>query len=179
MFKLRQDVYHAQTRRALLDNTLTVKIGDVIVPLATTNSVVTNATGNVAGDKYVLGVVVGFSKQNGEVIGTGTDPANTPGQLVTAADNTTNAKYYAVYVPITPEMEFSATLSAVAATTTNSDGVFVWFNLTDARTVNEASVVQYGDGTAPLQLFSFGLDPEDTANKTIICRFAKAAMYRP
>lgn len=179
-FRLRQDVQEVQLRRALLDNSITVKVGDMIVPLDTTDSTVTNATGNLnTATDYLLGVVVGFSKLNGEVISTGTDPANTPASLTTASDNTTVSKYQAVYVPISQEMEFSADLSATAATTSHSDGAFVWFNLSDCRTVNEASVVQYGAATAPLAIFSYGLDPEDTTNKRIICKVATGARYRP
>ncbi|MDP2362677.1 MAG: hypothetical protein Q8M94_02785, partial [Ignavibacteria bacterium] len=102
MFKLRQDYRSVATRRAILNNSLTVKIGDVIIPLAA-SSAVTNATGALAGDYYPLGIVVGFSKANGEVIGVGTDPANTPAQLITASDNLTVAKLHAVYIPITEE----------------------------------------------------------------------------
>lgn len=177
-FKLREDVYSAHTSRALLNNSLTVKVGDVVIPTGA-DGIVTNATGSVAGDVYVLGVVVGFSKLNGEVISTGTDPANTPAQLVTASDNTTVDKYHAVYVPILPHMEFSATIDAAAATTAGSEDPFVFFNLVDARTLDESTVVQATSGSAPLQFFSVVLDPEDTTNKTVIGRFAKALMSRP
>ena len=176
MFKLRQDVYSSQLRRAVLNNSLTVKVCDVIAPLGSSDAV-TNATASVAGDVYPLGVVVGFSKTNGEVISTGQNPLNSPVQLITASDNLTVDKYQAVYVPITPEMEFSATLDAVAGTTTNSDTKFVWFNLADCRLVDESSLVTYTNG--PQQVLSFGLDPLDSTNFTIICRFAKAGMYRP
>jgi hypothetical protein len=178
-FKLRQDVYHVQTRRALLNNSLTVQVGDVVIPLGA-SSTVTNATAAVAGATfYVLGVVTGFSQKNGEVVSQGQNPATTPSQVVTASDNTTNAQVYAMYVPITPEMEFSALLSATATTTAGSDQAFAWFNLTDARTVNEASVVAATAGATVGQVFSFGVDPEDTTNHSIICRFAKAVMSQP
>jgi len=178
MIKLRQDVYQAQTRHALIDNSLTVKVGDVIAPTADGDTV-SNSTALTAGDKYVLGVVVGFCKTNGEVISQGQNPSNTPNYLTTAADNTTVDKYHAVYVPITSEMEFRVTLSDTAGTTTHSDQAFVWFSLSDCRTIDETSVLVANDGSAPLQLFSFGLDPEDTDNKTVICRFAKSVMTRP
>lgn len=172
MFRLRRDVYQAQTRHALLNNSLTVKIGDIVAPLPTTNSILTNATATVTlTTRPFLGLVIGFSKANGGVITTGTDPANTPGQLVTAADNTTVASYHVVYIPITEQMEFSADLSAAAGTTTNSDGVFVWFSLSDCRNVSESTVLQYGSASAPLRIFSYGVDPEDSASKRIICRF--------
>jgi hypothetical protein len=176
MLQLRQDVYHVQTRHALLDNSITVKVGDLIRP-TTDGDIVTNAS--VAGDVYVLGLVVGFCKSNEEVISQGQDPSYTPNQLTTAADNTTVAKYHAVYIPITPEMEFRMTLDDVAGTTPLSDKAFVWFNLADCRTVNEASVVNVTDTSVPLQVFSLGLDPQDTTNHTIIGRIAKTVMSRP
>lgn len=173
MFQLIKESYQGSTDRALLDNSLTVKVGDLIAPLASTDNVVTNATGTVTAD-YLLGVVVGFSTSIGGVIGTGTSPNNVPQDLVTASDNTTNAKYEAVYVPLNQMLRFKATLSAVAGTTTHSDADFVWFNLTDARTVNEASVKVANDASAPYQVFSYGLDPDDSSKKTIICRIAKS-----
>lgn len=179
-FKLRQDVYHAQTRHALLDKSLTVKVEDVVIPLGTSTGAVTNATALLTSSLYVLGVVTGFSKTNLEVISQGQDPsAYTPNTLVTTATNDVTEKYNAVYIPITPEMEFRATLDATAGTTTLSDKPFVWFNLADARTLSESSVVASNSGSAPLQFFSFGLDPEDTTNHTVIGRFAKSIMYQP
>lgn len=177
MFKLRQDVYHAQTRHALLNNSLTFKVGDVIIPVGANTGAVTNDTTALLASPYVLGVITGFSKLNLEVISQGQDPLNTPNQLTTAADNTTVAQYQAVYVPITTEMEFAATLSAAAGTTTGSDTAFQWFDFTDARTLDETSVTAIG--ATPLAVLSYGVDPEDTTSKTIICRFAKAVGYQP
>lgn len=171
-FKFRQDVYSLSSKRDLLANSLTFKVGDVIVPTGSANTI-SNLTSLVAGDRYPIGVLIGFTKANGEVITTGQDPANTPNQLTTAADNTTVAKYYGEYYPITAEMEFSALLSATAGTTTNSDAKFTWFNLSDARTIDETSVQIYTYASAPLQVMSLGLDPADTTNKTLIVKFAK------
>lgn len=169
-------MYSTQTAHALLDNQLTVKVGDVIIPLSNgSTNIVTNDTSVVTGDKYVLGVVVGFCKENGEVIGTGINPANTPAQLTTPSDNTDNAKYHAVYIPITAEMEFEGELDATAGTTTGSDKPYVYFNLVDAGTIDESSVVPHDDTTAPLQVLSLGLIPGST--KKIRCRFAKR-LYR-
>lgn len=179
MFKLRQDDYEVQTRRILLDNTLTVKIGDLIVPL-NDSSAATNATGNViaGGSGFPIGLVVGFCGPQGQVISTGTSPANTPGQLVTTSTNTSPVgnMYQAMYIPLSIDMEFSATLSNTAATTAGSGSPFVFFNLSDCRTVDETSVVTWGAPTAPLQILSLGLDPEDTSNKTIICRILSSGL---
>lgn len=179
-FRLAQDVYTVQTRLALLDNSLTFKVGDLIIPTAT-GGIVTNDTTAIAGDKYPIGLLVGFAQVNGQVIGQGTaqTAANTPAQLITAADNTTVAKYQAQYIPLTEDMLLLGTLSAVAGTTGGlSDEKFVYFDLVDARTVNEASVVAYTNAT-PLQLISEGLDPLDTTNFTVFCRLVKNTQNRP
>lgn len=186
-FKLRQDVYHAQTRHALLDNSLTVYVGDLITPISGSSAVTNNST-TLTGSLYVLGVVTGFCGPNDEVISQGQAGTGTTASYVTTiatniassyTGQLTGGQIYAQYVPITPEMEFSALLSATAATTTLSDQAFVYFNLTDARTVNEGSVVSAWGASNPLQVFSYGLDPADTTNHTIICRIAKAITYNP
>jgi hypothetical protein len=199
MLKLRQDVYHAQTRRSLLDNTLTVKIGDVIAPLASTSGVVTNATAGVAGAYYPYGLVVGFSGPNGEVVGGGLASVGTttPAQVITIGTNqtaawngtTTGGQICAVYVPITPEMEFSGTMNHAAGYTQAYSGLaFNFYNLADAGDVDETSVIQYSAGiTTPLQILSVpngvsptsALDPLDTANLTLIFRFVKTVYGKP
>lgn len=176
-FKLRASTYAVQSRRGLLDNSLTVKVGDVIIPLASNPSILTNASAAVAGDKYPLGVVVGFSGKNGEVIGDGADPANTPHQLVTAADNTTVAKYHAVYIPIVHEQEWLADIDAVPGTTTGSDKPFTWFNLVDARQLKEDSVLLTEHINAPLQVLSLGVSNESSSK--LVVKFAKALRLRP
>jgi hypothetical protein len=179
-FRLAQDVYTVQNRLALLNNSLTFKVGDLIIPTAT-GGIVTNASNAIAGDFYPLGLIVGFAKQNGEVIGQGTaqTAANTPALLLTAADNTTVDKYQAQYIPLTEDMLLKGTLSAVAGTTGGlSDEKFVYFDLVDCRTVNEASVVANTNAT-PLQLLSEGLDPLDTTNFTVIVRLVKNLQNRP
>ena len=167
--------YHVQTRHALLGNGITVKVGDLIKPTNDGNIV----TNNISAGDYVLGVVVGFCKKNGEVIGQGQDPSITPNQLTTSATNTTGNQYHAVYVPITPEMEFRITLDDPAGTTTLSDKAFVWFSFADSRTLDESSVVHATGTGAPLDVFSYGVDPEDPTGYTIIGRIAKAITYRP
>lgn len=176
-FKLRSDTYNLQTRRALLDNGLTVRVGDVVIPLASDPSVVTNATTAVAGDKYVLGVVVGFSKANGEVIGTGADPSQTPAQLVTPANNTTVEKYHAVYIPIRHEQEWLADVSATPGTTTGSDKPFTYFNLLNAGTIDESSVLLPEATGVPLQVLSLGVASENPGK--LVVKFAKALLSRP
>jgi hypothetical protein len=179
MFKLREDSYQVQTRNILLDNSITVKVGDLIIPVSG-SPFVTNATNVIAGDFYPLGLVVGFCGPNAEVVGQGQNPALTPNQLTTTATNKTVEKYGVQYIPITEEMELLGTLSAVAGTTTpggsSSAYPFTWFNLSDCRTINEASVALYA--STALQIFSYGLDPLDTTNFTVICRLRKNSLEK-
>ncbi len=197
MIKLRQDVYHAQTRRSLLDGGITVQVGQVITPLTTTSGVVSNAA--CTGDVYVYGLVVGFSGPNGEVIsgGQASVGTSTPAQITTIASNQsaaytgqlTGGQLCAVYVPISPEMEFSGTLSLVAGTTQAYSGLaFNFYDLSDAGTVSEATVLQYAAGlSSPKQVMSVpngvsptsALDPLDTTNFTIIFRFVKTVYGKP
>ena len=159
MLKPLVDLRTAQTQRVLLGNGLTVKVGDAVtINLDSGVVYATNDTPNVVGDVYLLGVVVGFSKKNGEVYPTyGQDPSLTPNQVTTATDNTTNAQIYAVVVPFTSEMELEMDLNAAAGTTSGSDQPFVYFNLVDARTVDESSVTGSDQSNAPLQILSLGL----------------------
>ncbi|MEM5785008.1 MAG: hypothetical protein QW469_00515 [Candidatus Aenigmatarchaeota archaeon] len=175
MFKPLVDMYSTQTARAIIDDGLTVKVGDVIIPLSTAGStdIITNE--GVDGDVYPLGVVIGFSTYEGGVIGSGTNPNTTPAELIVPDDNTTGAKYCAVYIPITAEMEFEADLDRPAGTTTGSDKPYVYFNLADSQTIDESSVVPHDDETAPLQVLSLGVIPGETSK--IRCRFAKR-LYR-
>lgn len=177
-FKLREDFYNVSTRRGLLNNSLTVKVGDVICPLSSTDNIYTNDTAVIAATTTtkVLGVVVGFSKVNGEVIGQGQDPATTPAQLITASDNTTVAKYYAVYLPIYSHMIWSATLDAKAGTTSHSDAELATFPLATAALLDESSVLVVLSG--PQQFISFGLDLVDdpSTQVTIIGKFQNALL---
>lgn len=176
-FKLLKDKYQVETAHALLNNSLTVKVGDVIVPLSVidTTDIVTNATGAVNGaTKRTLGVVVGFCKENGEVINGGSNPLPTPAQLVTAADNTTVDKYHAMYIPVSSEMEFEGTLDAAAGTTAGSDVKNVIFALATANLIDESSVVPFDDASAPLQVYSLGLVEGSTTK--IVCKFQRPAL---
>jgi len=179
-FRLAQDVYTVQTRLALMKNSITYKVGDLIIPGATAG-IVTNETGSIAGDYYPIGLVVGFAGPNGQVLGQGTaqTAANTPATYAAAADNQTVAQYQVQYIPLTEDMLLKGTLDAVAGTTGGlSDEKFVYFNLADCRTIAENSVVAYTNAT-PLQLLSEGLDPLDTTNFTVICRLVKNTQNRP
>jgi len=177
-----KDYYSEQTQRALLNNSLTFKVGDAVAAIGSSNlTVLTNATSAVAGDKYVIGVLVGFSKKNGEVISYGTDPSQTPPQLTTSATNTTSEQYYGVFIPATEDMEWIGDLSGAAGTTAYSDQPYAWFSLSDCRTIDETSAIAPDSASAPLQIFSLGTVPSVTgaAATQIYFKFAKSQFDRP
>jgi len=174
-FLPKSDYRQEQTQRALLQVSLTFKVGDIVALIgsgATTyQTILTNATGSVVGALYPVGVLVGFSKQNGEVISQGQDPTNTPNQLTTTATNISTEKYYGVFLPITSEMEFVGDLDAVAGTTNYADQYGVYFDLTDCRTITEASVDLPTAVASDDQILSLGVNPLNT--KQIFCKIIK------
>jgi hypothetical protein len=181
-FKLLKDYFDIATEHALLLDSLTFKVGDVVFASGAAGvTYLSNHSTGTAGDYYVLGVLIGFCKPDGSVISQGADPANTPNQLITAANNTTVILYHGVYLPIHEMQEWDGLLSANAGTTTYSDKQNVWFNLSDCRTINEASVLVANDGGAPLQVFSMGTIPTTSSTTTthVRIKFAKAKLTQP
>ncbi|HXP50107.1 MAG TPA: hypothetical protein VN922_09150 [Bacteroidia bacterium] len=142
----RPDQISLVQKKVLLGNTLTVKLGDVIIADQSNFGLATNAS--VTGDsKSILGVVVGFTDVNNSVLSNGDQTS-----VATGSGGTT----YAVYAPAFQWMEFYAPLDAVSATTTGSDKPFVYFDLQDATQLHEASVTHAGSVG---QFLSHGVDP--------------------
>jgi hypothetical protein len=172
MIKPIADFYSSQTQRYLLGNSLTVKVGDAVVPGYDEDnklSYVTNS--DVTGADNILGVVVGFSKENGEIYPHyGQDPSLTPNQITTSATNLTSEKIYAVVLPITRDLEFEIDLNATAGTTDYSDQPLVYFSLADAGTVDESSASTSAGG----EIISLGLIPG--SNKKIRAKFVKGLL---
>lgn len=167
------------TRTILLDNSITVKVGDPIIELVATPNIATNTAATVSGaTNFILGVVVGFTNANEGVISTGTDPSNFPAQIITTATNTTVNKYRARYIPSESWMVWKADLSAVAGTTTNSNLPFTYFLLSGstAGQVDETSVKLPNDLTAPLQVLSLGVSSGETSK--IDCKIVRSVFNR-
>ncbi len=137
-----------ETRKATIGNSITVTIGDAVQPGATTHAgaVVAGTSG------LLLGVVVAI-EQNGKV--------SELSAVTTASDNETTNKYVAVYIPTWIPIEYTATLSAAAGTTTGSN-LMGFFNLTTAATLDETTYVVFS-GTAG-QFFSYGVTSYSTTN---------------
>ena len=160
MFRPVNDFRQEETKLVLLYNSLTFKVGDVVA-LDNTGSALylsyaTNATGAVAGNYLVYGVLQGFAKADGSIYpAQGQDPINTPNQVTTAVTNTTVELIYGVVLPIKASMTFIADLDAAAGTThISSSQPYVYFDLADARTLDESSVTAV---STPAQFLSYGV----------------------
>ncbi len=148
-FKPLRRPVETELKKATIGNSITVAIGDVVQPGATTHAgvVVQGTTG------LLLGVVVGI-EQNGKV--------SELNSVATASDNETTNKYVAVYIPSYISMEYEMDLSAASGTTTGS-GLMGFFNIVSATTggtIDETSYVVFS-GTAG-QVFSYGVQSYST-----------------
>ena len=147
---------------ATIGNTKTIAVGDALVPLGTGH---TKFVGGAASSSTtIIGVCVAIlNAQNGP---TGLDSVTTGGS------NETTVVYKAQYLPLTFPGLWTATLSAAAGTTTDSDGIGS-FNLNATNnTLDETSIALVT--ATEKQFFSFGLDPSDTTKKTVIGVWCKA-----
>lgn len=173
MIKVKGDFNESELINVLIDDSITVKVGDAVAITTTSNTIVcTNATGDVAGDKKPLGVVVGFATEKAGVYPTtGQDPTNTPNQITTGAANVSTDKYHAVILPFKENMKFEIDMNAAGGSTTLGNMPFTYFNLADCRQIAENSVVAADDVSAPLQVLSYGLVPGQTTK--LLGSFAK------
>lgn len=151
MFLPKKQNAYQDVRSALLDNSQVLTIGEAIIPgVQGDTSVVLTAGGT---DGAVLGVVVGFKDRAGHAMELNTVTAE--------ADNITDKKVLAVYIPSHLPIDWESDLDAAAETTDNS-GAFGNFTidatglLVDESTVSAFSVVEN------MQLFSYGLTGKNT-----------------
>jgi len=168
-----------ETVNLLLQDSLTYYVGDVVAFTGGTSSLtyVTNASGSVAGNYYVFGVIQGFRDKYGNIYpSTGADPLNTPATVTTGATNVATVKLQAVVLPIKENMIFEADLDATAGTTTYSDLPGVWFDLVSARQLDESTAILADNSGGPLQVFSLGTvkSPETSTVTKVRVKFSKA-----
>jgi hypothetical protein len=137
-------------RKATIGNSITMAIGDVIQPGATTHAgaVVQGTSG------LLLGVVLGI-EQNGKISELGT--------VTTSSTNETTNTYVAVYIPTWVVIEYEADLSNVSGTTANSNlpGFFNFVSGTSGGNLDETSYVAFS-GTVG-QFFSYGVTSYNTS----------------
>lgn len=158
MFKASRPVSGEDVKKALIDNSQTLSVGEVIIPgVQGDTSVVLTGGGTVGA---LLGVVLGIEGKGGKVLEKNT--------VAAASDNVTVDMIKVSYLPLYIPMEFTGDLDAAAETTDNS-GAFGNFSvdstglLVDESTVSAFSVIEN------MQLFSFGLTGKNTTE--VSCRF--------
>ena len=179
-FKPLKDYRQEQTQRCILAPSLTFKVGDIVGLVGSGSTLYYNTLSNHAtytvGAVYPIGVLVGFSKANGEVIGGGQDPLNTPNTLTTLSTNLTVDKYYGVFLPITMTMEWIGDLGAASGTTAYSDQPYAYFQLTDCRTITETSAVAASNVASTSQILSLGVNPQNSSQ--VFCKIIKSSWTR-
>lgn len=154
---LRENVWQ-DTRSALMDNSQVLTIGEAIIPgVQGDTSVVLTAGGT---DGAVLGVVVGFKDVAGHSIELDTVTAE--------ADNITDKKVKAIYVPAHLPIDWTTDLDAAAETTDNS-GAFGNMTIDSTGLLADESTIAAFSTVENMQLFSYGLTGKDTTQ--IECRF--------
>jgi len=157
MFKPLKENVWGDTRSALIDNSQTLSIGEVIIPgVQGDTSVVLTAGGT---DGAVLGVVLGFKDVAGHSIELNT--------VVAEADNLTDKKVKAIYVPSHLPIDYQTDLDAAAETTDNS-GAFGNFTIDATGLLADESTYAAFSTVENMQLFSYGLTGKDTTQ--IECR---------
>lgn len=149
----------SDAKSALIDNSQTLSIGEVIIPGVQGDTSVVLTGGGTTG--LLLGVVTGFKDANGVSLEFNT--------IVAESDNITDKQIKATYLPlyIGNPGEFLSDLDAAAETTDNS-GAFGNFAVdSTGLLVDESTVVAFGTRSA-VQLFSYGLTGKDTTQVTCV-----------
>lgn len=137
-----------ETKVAVIANSQTLSVGDVIIPDGT-NAAAVKTAANTTG--IVLGVVKSIV-QPGGIVG--------KNSVTVASDNETKDQISVQYIPAYIDVEYEADLSQAAGTTSGSNKMGQ-FNLStgDGGVLDETS---YGVFSTQKQFFSYGVSPEST-----------------
>lgn len=142
----------------------TMAVGDAIIAGGTGHNQAV-LTGASITTTPILGIIVAIVGLNGNVLELQS--------VTTGSGNETTPVHFVQYIPTSvKQMEYAATLSAVAGTTTGSDGMGYFNMYSTAGKLDEASIA-FIQGTAG-QFWSFGLDVTDNTNFTVIGVWNKA-----
>lgn len=163
-FKLTKRIDDTLVKSSVIANSVTVGVGDAIIGGATGHATVITGAANTSG--VIIGVIIGITGLNGKVYEVD--------RVTTASDNETTKKYYATWIPAYEDNEFTVNLTAAAGTTTDSAG-FGFFNM-DSSAGSHGKLLESSfalwSGTAG-QFSSYGTDPNDPTNLTVIGHFNK------
>lgn len=147
-------------KKALIDNSQTLSVGEVIIPGITTDSSVVLTGGGT--DGWLLGVVTGIEGKDGKVLELNT--------VVAEADNVTDKMIRVSYFPAHLPMEFISDLDAAAETTDNS-GAFGLFAVDSTGLLVDENTVAapWANPNIPenMQIFSFGLTGNSTTQVAV------------
>jgi hypothetical protein len=152
---LKQNVFQ-DVKSALIDNSQTLAIGEVIVPGVQGGKSVVLTGGGTTGQ--LLGVVVGFKDRAGHAIELNT--------VVAEADNVTDKLIRAVYIPAHLPIEWETDLDAAAETTAGS-GTFAKFAVDATGLLADESSEAVYTVVEDKQLFSYGLTGKNTTQITV------------
>ncbi len=148
----------ADFKVAVMGNSQTLHVGDAIIAGGSAHNQAA-LTGASITTTPILGVVVAIVGLNGNVLELQS--------VTTGSGNETTPVHFVQYIPTSVgQLEYVATLSAKAGTTTGSDGMCFLNMSSDASKLDETSVA-FIQGTAG-QFWSFGLNPVDNTNLTVI-----------
>jgi len=153
MFKPLYDYPKSRLKYAIIDNSVTVKIGGAITPSVQTTDNRTRYVIPAATTNPVLGVVVGFGQgEGGKVYKVYTGATS----VATAADNVVVAKIGCWYIPAADRnVEFIALANADLGTTTGSLG-FGLFALNSDVLLTENTYVVITTAETSVDFVSYG-----------------------
>lgn len=168
MFKPLKPVSAEDIKYGLIENSQTLKKGEVIIPGVSAagagdTGVVLTGGGTTAG---LLGVVLSIVGDRGKILEVDEHAA--------AADNVTNAMVRVAYMPMYRDTEFEALLDADAETTDNSGTYGNFAADATGLLLDESTYVAFGTVTAK-QFFSYGLVDGNSARK-VTCRYIGGAI---
>ncbi len=144
-FRPLKQVQYNDLKTVVIGNSQTLTVGDAIVPGATGHAKFAITGASVS--TRVLGVVVAIVGAGGTVLEL---------QSKTVASNNETVGLIAVqYIPSSLDMEYEADMSAALATTTDSDGNGVSFNLGATAALLDETSVALGSATTK-QFVSYG-----------------------
>lgn len=149
MFSLKQSLFSPEVRSFVLDNGITVNLGDLVSFSTQVAGVVSNDNADVVG-KRVLGILVGVVKRNGEVVSGIEYPFTTP------STNTSTEQYQAQVLMLHQGDVVEGNFDADLGTTDGSDKPGVYFDLVDAGRVAENSAALPEATGTPKQFLSLG-----------------------
>ena len=161
MFEVIKATSETDLKEAVIANSQTLSVGEVILPQLTGDAnVVVTGGGTV---RQLLGIVVAIQGNN-KILGVNTHAA--------AADNETVDRVKVKYLPLSFEYELRARLTGDAGTTVDRTGGYAAFKVDSTGLLLDETASKTWTDTAGTQFISYGLLDPDNDNRTVTCRYA-------